>query len=173
MVQSSSRLSQRLRTILAQFQEGEPVWDFCCDHGYLGEAALLSGRFSEVHFVDQVPHIIEALKSRLQASAEDEGLTPSETACFFYTVAGESVVTEVRGNASITGVGASTIQEILRGLWEAELLKANVLVLGPHRDTHLMAAWLEGQRWPYRLDQILTVLERGRERKLFILKKQG
>lgn len=145
------------------------MWDFCCDHGYLGEAALLSGQFSSIHFVDQVPHIMQNLHSRL-ASHNFRG-DRATTACYFYTVAGENLDKEVDGNIAITGVGADTIQKILMGLWKRNLLKADLLVLGPHRDASLLQSWLESQDWVYKLHTILTVEERGRARKLFIVKR--
>lgn len=65
-------LGPRLRALfelIEQYQtSSEPyhfLWDCCCDHGYLGIKLLHKGLCQHLHFNDQVPHLIEDLKSRL------------------------------------------------------------------------------------------------------------
>lgn len=60
------KLSRRMQYVYDHLLTGSPVWDFCCDHGYLGLNAYSSGDFPQIHFVDQVPHIIEKLESRFR-----------------------------------------------------------------------------------------------------------
>lgn len=67
----SSSLGARLKAILnlvAAEQKKNPyttIWDCCCDHGYLGLKLLSENLCKKTVFVDQVPHIIEQLKTRL------------------------------------------------------------------------------------------------------------
>lgn len=42
------------------------VWDCCCDHGYLGIKILAAQVCPTLYFVDQVPHIIEQLSTKLK-----------------------------------------------------------------------------------------------------------
>jgi len=57
-----------LYELVVQIQQKSPypvIWDCCCDHGYLG-IKILAGELCEMLvFVDQVPHIIEQLGTRL------------------------------------------------------------------------------------------------------------
>jgi len=67
----SSSLGPRLNALLelvAQVQQQNPypcIWDCCCDHGYLGIKILSENLCEKLVFVDQVPHIIEQLTSKL------------------------------------------------------------------------------------------------------------
>ncbi|MDK1285849.1 tRNA (adenine(22)-N(1))-methyltransferase [Pseudoalteromonas umbrosa] len=41
------------------------IWDCCCDHGFLGANLLDKNLDATVHFVDIVPHLMEALDTKL------------------------------------------------------------------------------------------------------------
>jgi tRNA (adenine22-N1)-methyltransferase len=47
------------------------LWDCCCDHGYLGFQLLASDIGGQVHFVDQLPHLISDIADRF---SQDEAL---------------------------------------------------------------------------------------------------
>ena len=58
-----SQTSIRIQTIQSFVPSStEVIWDLCCDHGKIGECFA---PIYEVHFVDQVPVIIEKLKEIL------------------------------------------------------------------------------------------------------------
>ena len=66
-----SRLSPRLNAIYelvekVQKDNAYPViWDCCCDHGYLGIKILANKLCERMIFVDQLPHLIEQLETKL------------------------------------------------------------------------------------------------------------
>ncbi|MCF2857098.1 tRNA (adenine(22)-N(1))-methyltransferase TrmK [Pseudoalteromonas sp. SMS1] len=41
------------------------IWDCCCDHGLLGANLLDKDLDAKIHFVDIVPHLIDALEAKL------------------------------------------------------------------------------------------------------------
>lgn len=149
---------------------GKPVWDFCCDHGYLGLNAYESGLFSEVHFVDQVPHIVEQLEARFLAEYFREDAV---TQAAFHSRPGEDLRQSVSGTVVITGVGAHTILKIVQTLREKGLLSADRLILGPQRDEQMLSDLLQKTLANdfMRASEMLSVEERGRNRKLLIFDK--
>lgn len=56
------KLQKIFELITPEYSE---VWDTCCDHGKLGMAVLESNKSNVVHFVDQVPSIINELENKL------------------------------------------------------------------------------------------------------------
>jgi tRNA (adenine22-N1)-methyltransferase len=122
-------LKGRLQFIFEQLLAHQPVWDFCCDHGYLGIEALRSGNFPEVHFVDQVPQIIENLENLISTKFAN-----IQKYAHLKISAGENIGQRVQGNVVIAGVGAMTIFEILRGLCVNKNLCAARIILCPQRD---------------------------------------
>ena len=97
-----AKVSERLMAIYENLIQGESVWDFCCDHGYLGISAYRSGYFPEVHFVDQVPHIIQRLQQEFAQKHFDE---ENSQQAFFWAQSGESLEVPLTGTAVIAGVG--------------------------------------------------------------------
>lgn len=75
---SSPSLGIRLKAIFSLVVEQQQkdtytnIWDCCCDHGYLGLKLLSENLCEKVIFVDQVPHIIEQLKTRLDGFNSDQ-----------------------------------------------------------------------------------------------------
>lgn len=123
------KLSSRLRFLQSLLLEGEDVWDLCCDHGLLGEAAWASGRHPHVHLVDRVPAIMERLRARL---GEREGMS-------FWTEDAGRLPVILGGTVVIAGVGGSRISEILEALRQESRLQARRLVLSPHKDEEDLA----------------------------------
>lgn len=150
---------------------GEPVWDFCCDHGYMGLKAYHSGFFPEVHFVDQVPHIM----ARLEQSFLAKHLKPEYLQrAFFWAESGENISAPLKGTAIIAGVGAHTTIQILRGLFGREGAQASRFILVPQKDEELLeqelAAW-EHFKSLYKIADVTHVREGSRIRKLLIFDK--
>ena len=145
----------------------QDVWDFCCDHGYLGGAAYKSQNFLNVYFVDQVDSIIENLKTRFYKFAYDEN---SKSNAYFLCQSGESIAQEINGTICITGVGGLTIYKILSDLAITKHLKARRFILGPHRDDDkLLKLIFEDQNLKqYSLQKTLAVVEDGRNRHMYI-----
>lgn len=161
------KLSPRLQLIFDLLLPGEPVWDFCCDHGHLGLNAIECGRFSEVHFVDQVPSIIDKLRGRWEARSKTH---PSPVGAYFHALSGQKVELSPRGSVVIAGVGAYTILEILQGLQEQGRLQARRLILGPQRDEEKLRQLLKellGESY-LQCKQEIEVLEGERLRKILV-----
>ncbi len=161
------RLSQRLEIVFNHLNPRQDVWDFCCDHGYLGGAAYKSQNFSNIYFVDQVDTIIQNLKVRFNKFVISDN-NPSQV--YFLCQSAESLNHEINGTVSITGVGGLTIYKILSQLAVRKKLKADRLILGPHRDNEkLLMLISENENLKnYSLQKTATVLEDGRNRDLFI-----
>lgn len=74
------KISQRLQQINSMISgHYDHIWDCCCDHGLLGMLLLERSAARQVHFVDCVPSLMQALELRLQRffPAEISGLNPN------------------------------------------------------------------------------------------------
>lgn len=73
------KISQRLQQIDSMITGYyDHIWDCCCDHGLLGMLLLERSAARQVHFVDCVPSLMQALELRLQRffPADISGLNP-------------------------------------------------------------------------------------------------
>ncbi len=162
------KLSPRIQLIFDQLLPGEPVWDFCCDHGYLGLAAYRSGKFSEVHFVDRVPHIMQSLQARFHHKHYKDEYTVK---AYFHTLSGEQVQLPLRGTVVISGVGSHTILDILK---DKDLTANRRIVLVPQKDEEFLLESLQvnaALRQTHSLQKHLLVTEKKRERTLLVFDK--
>src|SRR6218665_312292 len=112
-------LSIRLQLVYDHLLPDQDVWDFCCDHGYLGGAAYKSESFKDVYFVDPVTSIMDNLKNRFQTFVYK---AENKSNAHFLVQKGESVSQVVQGNVCIVGVGGLMICDILKSLAENKLL---------------------------------------------------
>lgn len=161
------RLSTRLQFIYNHLLPGFPVWDFCCDHGYLGLNAFESGAFPCVYFVDQVTEIIEQLQNRFKLEYS-QLQTPSQA--HFIACSGENLSQEVEGNLVVSGVGAFTIFDIIQSIYSRQLLMAERLILVPQRDEEKLVHFLnELPKFNdiFALEQF-DVMERARCKKVLV-----
>lgn len=74
------KISQRLQQINSMITgHYDHIWDCCCDHGLLGMLLLKRNAARQVHFVDCVPSLMQALELRLQRffPADLSGLNPN------------------------------------------------------------------------------------------------
>ncbi len=167
MALHKTRLSDRLHFVFEHLIPNQDVWDFCCDHGYLGGTAYKSKQFKNIYFVDQVPHLIEKIKIKFNDYLFEEENTSK---AFFITESGENILENVEGTISITGVGGQTIQNILSSLSKNNRLKAQRLILGPHKDAREMLEFIlnHPDLKKYCLQSKNEILENGRTRSLFI-----
>jgi tRNA (adenine22-N1)-methyltransferase len=145
-------LAPRLQTIFDALLCQEEVWDVCCDHGYVGLRALKENTFPFVHFVDQVPHIIETLPQ-------------DSPRAHYHPVPAEELDQVLGGSVVIAGVGAFTILSIVQSWEKRGILKAKRLILAPQKDPDLIAMQ---ERPGYKLIRIELVEERGRDRFIMI-----
>ena len=151
-------LSPRLSLMLGQALPGDDFWDICCDHGLLGAAALKSGRFRSIHFVDRVPHIIEKLRRGLQDQAE----------AIVHLSSAEDLAVEITGTAVISGVGGHNIVKILESWKSRGNFRAKRLILNPLTHIAPLREYLKTFDC-YREKETLIVRESERDRQILIL----
>lgn len=159
------KLSDRHRIVFENLIPNKDVWDFCCDHGYLGTAAYKSQNFPNIYFVDQVASIIEKLQSLFQKYIYFEN---SNTKAHFICQSGQNLQTPATGTVCITGVGGLTIFTILEGLSKNNILNADRLILGPHRDDQKLAELIQEHLKSFQLQCEIEVVEKNRTRKIFV-----
>ncbi|MGZ3768309.1 MAG: SAM-dependent methyltransferase [Bdellovibrio sp.] len=164
------RLSRRMQLIFDLLLPDKPVWDFCCDHGYMGLNAYESGRFSEIFFVDKVPHIIEQLRSRF---LKEYFTVEHKTKTYFLADPGEEILRPLYGTMIVAGVGAHTIYKIVESLHQKNILHADRLILGPQKDEEkLQKMLMRLSEFNYKTsEKLVEVVERGRSRRLLIFDK--
>ena len=157
-MQKKFPLSPRIQLIVDHVIPNEPFWDLCCDHGYIGIGALTYKDVSEVHFVDQVPHIIEKIQSYSKST---------QTPLFYHTSPAENLTEQFSGTVVICGVGMNTIQDVLVANQKNKKSSIQRWIIGPH--THQdVSEVLSSLLTNYKLFQKTSVLERGRTRDFYI-----
>lgn len=132
------------------------MWDFCCDHGKLGQQALRSGQFPKVHFVDQAAHLIQALQEKWAYDSR----------AVFFAHSAEEIQENLTGTVVITGIGFHTMNDILKACM-VRSKDVERWILGPHRhEENLLPALDELAEFKesFALVKMWTVIERGRER---------
>ncbi len=146
---------------------GMPFWDICCDHGHAGIGAAKSGLFTEIHLVDQLPHVMRNLEEQVYKLSPEYRMVPY----FFYATAGQNINREVSGTCLIAGVGGFTMKLILKGLLEEGNLKAKRLILCPHTDEVELVSFLEtpGMIQEYELAERRMIAVGKKMKPLFIL----
>ncbi len=164
------KLSPRMHFVFDHLLPGEAVWDLCCDHGLIGLRAYQSGQFPQIHFVDQVPLIVQNLEKKF---LEDFHLAEAGQKAFFCIKEGGQLEV-VDGTVIIAGVGAHAILKILRSLSQKKGLSAIRLILGPQRDEAFfedeLATWLEFKN-NFKLLLKAEIIEGIRVRRIFIFDK--
>ena len=161
------RLSERLQLVYSNLLPQQDVWDFCCDHGYLGGAAYKSGQFKNIYFVDPIASIMQKLEQNFNQYLLD---ADSKSSAYFKLQSGETIAEPVRGTACILGVGAFIIYDILAALAQNGHLRAQRLILGPHRDSEKLLTMLKNNALlsRYELTSQHEVIENGLTRDFYI-----
>ncbi|OUR90136.1 hypothetical protein A9Q81_20030 [Gammaproteobacteria bacterium 42_54_T18] len=89
------------------------IWDCCCDHGYLGIKIVEAELCEKLVFVDQVPHIIQWLDSKLEALPKER----------FSLIAGDAsdlvFDAKQRHLVILAGVSGSTVTAIMGAILKA------------------------------------------------------
>lgn len=159
------KLSPRLLALYSELTPNFPVVDICCDHGLLGLFAYESQNFPEIHFIDQVPLIMENLQNRFSKNFLN---SENPTKVAFTTADGGKVRTPLKGTIVIAGIGGMNMMEILLGLAQSGNLQAEKLVLAPHRNYQLFH---QETLFDYIYAHTTEVEESGRMRPIFVFKK--
>lgn len=157
-MQKKFPLSPRIQLIVDHVLPHEPLWDLCCDHGYIGIGALAYQNVSEVHFVDQVTHIIEKIKSYKNST---------QTPLYFYNLPAENLTHQLHGTVVICGVGIHTILDVLKHYQKNSEYKVKRWIIGPHKPVDLTEV-LTNSLPHYQLVKKTSAFERGRSRDFYI-----
>ena len=160
------KLSKRMQHFIEFALKEKPFWDVCCDHGYVGIKALESCEYSEVHFVDQVPHIMQRLETLINQSWRIK----ADSKYFLHLLPGEKIELNVFGTLLIAGVGGLTIKTIISSLISTKILKAQRLLLSPHTDEKILIQYMEDESFYklYSFSRKILMLEGARHRPLYI-----
>lgn len=160
------KLSKRMKYFIEYALKDKPFWDVCCDHGYVGIKVLESSEFPEVHFVDQVPHIMQRLEALIKQSWR---ISPHHK-YFLYLMPGEKIESEVHGTLLIAGVGGLTIKTIISHLIGNQKLQARRLLLSPHTDEKVLIHYIEDESFTnlYSFTKKILMPEGIRFRPLYI-----
>jgi tRNA (adenine22-N1)-methyltransferase len=161
------RLSNRLKIIFNNLIPNSDVWDFCCDHGYLGAAAYKSNKFKNIYFVDQVDTIVQKLENRFKKYVYTAA---ANSKAYFFCEDAKTLQQSITGNICITGVGGLTIIEILHALSKNNFLHADRLILGPHRDDEKLINFMTELN-QYKLLKKEEVAEGARLRNIFVFNR--
>ncbi len=129
--------------------------------------AYKSQCFKDIYFVDPVTSIMDNLKNRFQTFVYS---TENKSHAHFLVQKGETVAQIVQGNVCIVGVGGLMICDILKSLAQNNLLQAQRLILGPHRDPEKIVELIAKDALfkKYKLIKQKDVMENGRKREFFI-----
>jgi tRNA (adenine22-N1)-methyltransferase len=130
-------LSQRLQALLDRCLPEQPLWDLCCDHGYLGLEALRTQRFATVIFNDAVEHVLADLRLRIPATTTTQDWR-------IICKPAEDIAESLTGNVVLAGIGGEKIYKILLAHSARGTLNAQRLILCPEKD----AEWLIQQTIP-------------------------
>jgi tRNA (adenine22-N1)-methyltransferase len=148
------RLRPVLRKIYDNLLPNQPVWDLCCDHGLLGEAAIHTGISSEVHFVDQSIPVMETLRRQKQDLV---GAT-------FYLLNAAHLPGPVSGSVVISGVGSHTVIKILDNLkWISSIR----LLISSNNKPELLKEYFFRRGWDKYITEHTSVEENHRKRLFF------
>lgn len=162
------RLSERLKTIASLLGNASEYWDVCCDHGLLG-MTLLRETDARVAFVDRVPELTNHLIMSAEMNLSSDELARAS----FHACDARDLEGPIRGAVAIAGVGGETIARIVRAWTERGILRADRLVLGPHKDERwLISSWRDACGLAdWEVEACVDVEERGRKRVLLALRR--
>ncbi len=159
-------MKARLRLLYSYLRLGWPVWDFGCDHGYLGETAGRSGSFPEIYFVDRVRRVINHLQERLTDESSDFPDCPTHFMAVDATANSLSPV----GNLVIAGMGGLMVINILRQQIPQPRPDAR-LILCPNKDAELVREYLQQIGW--KLVDDTLVVEHNKFREIIVCETAG
>jgi tRNA (adenine22-N1)-methyltransferase len=164
---TNPKLSRRMKCFIDNALKNDVLWDICCDHGYVGIKALESSQFSEVHFVDQIPHVMD----RLEVLIKQYWRIRPEHKYTLHAMSGEDLELDICGTMLIAGVGGLTIKKIVSTLVEKKKLKAKRLLLSPHTDEKTLIHYMEEIDFKklYSITEKIMMPEGKRFKPLYIL----
>lgn len=158
---SLTQLGPRLQTVydfvvFAQQQKyHDCIWDCCCDHGYLGIQLLNSAFCKMLYFVDQIPHLIEHLDSKLKQF-------PQGTYTAVHSDAGKLIFAPKQSHLIIlAGIGGEHTVDILKSIGANHPHQQLDFIFCPSTTQYDLREYLVVQN--FALIQESIVAEKGRQ----------
>lgn len=134
-------ISKRIEAITSLSSDSyDEIWDLCCDHGKIGIDFAIKYSPKVVHFIDQVPSIIENLKANLPF-IENVSFNVQCIGC-------EDIqINETSKNLIVfAGVGSETIIKALKNL-KTQNLGTSHLLISTHKHPHKLRMFLRAQKF--------------------------
>jgi tRNA (adenine22-N1)-methyltransferase len=175
------KLSDRLLTLADSVRPGFPLWDICCDHGYLGLWLFQKQKIPHLYLVDESVKVIETLLENLKKETfytsavfqeHSATLGHKEQSIQVRLESGEKIpVNQLSGNIVIAGVGSYTVIHMLESwLSQGHTLQDNDrIIICAHKNVDHLRAWLHDK--PYHFHSELLIKEKTRFREVIILEK--
>ncbi len=163
------KLSPRMKLLIEHGLKGDVFWDVCCDHGLIGLGAAESLNFTEIHFVDQIAHIMDRLQRNARLQFDDHAQTP----LFFYTSAAQDLALILKGTVVIAGVGGFTIKTIILALLRSNRLLASRLLLSAYTDEKVLIECINliQENGLYVLKEKIEFVENNKSHNLYVIDK--
>jgi hypothetical protein len=156
------RGSSRVRAIVDLLNPALPVWDLCCDHGFIGRAALEQYSDTRAVFVDRAAQTVRALAESLGRSSRLAGryrLVCADAlhmelpaAPVNFVIAGVSSIVICRFLEGVTGRRGDRI--VCNTFQDPELFEARVRTLRLGIHTSLDVATRRGVQRLWRLETL-------------------
>lgn len=170
------KLGKRLKQIEALVGPGYGhIWDCCCDHGLLGAALLARQAAPTIHFVDQIPAVMNKLQQKLEqffprlvctsdahesGSYENEGLQWQVHCMNLLEAPLELTHDTGKQLLIIAGVGGDLMTDLVESICARHpQLELDFLLCPVHHQYHLRQALI---RLNCNLHQEILVEENGR-----------
>lgn len=138
------------------------IWDCCCDHGYLGIKIVEAELCDKLVFVDQVPHIIQWLDSKLEALPKER----------FALIAGDAAdlvfEQDQRHLIILAGVGGSTVTAIMGAILKTYAGDSIDFLLCPTNGVFEVREYLIEERVSLMNEWIVS--EKGRQYEVMLLR---
>ncbi len=131
------------------------IWDCCCDHGYLGIKIVEAELCDKLIFVDQVPHIIQWLESKLEMLPKERfGLIAGDAADLVFEQGQRHLII-------LAGVGGSTVTTIMGAILKTYVGDSIDFLLCPANGVFGVREYLIEERVSLKDEWIVS--EKGRQ----------
>lgn len=133
------------------------VWDCCCDHGYLGLKILDAALCEKLIFVDQVPHIVQRLRTKLLPfPADSYGAIAGDAASLCFDPNKRHLVI-------LAGVSGKTVISIMEAICSNHRCAQIDFLLCPTKSLYDVREYLISERFLLAHEAIVTEKRRHYE----------
>ena len=153
----NKQISQRIHKLCDFIIDGLPTYDLCCDHGLIGYTAYETRNIPEVTFVDQIEHITDDLRNKINTYASNHPFK-------IITAPAERIeLTNQPVNVIIAGVHAQSIYNIIKHIPLNRM--GDNYIFSPNSDHDYFEKTIEN--FNLTIDKKETIYENGRHYPIF------